>query len=491
MTSRLCLALLLAMLVHVVYGQNDGEITGQIIDAESKQPLAGALVIIDKAAVSVADEDGTFALQVPAGQYEVLISYLGYEDKLLSAVSLKKEALSYSVGKVELSPVATSLEEVLISASPSNYKASFKGSNFFISPLAIKNTQPLSTEEVLRTIPGVNIVGDMGLSNRPNISIRGSWGRRSKKVLLLEDGSPAAPAPYIAPGAYYNPVSDRVRAVEVYKGADILRFGPNNMYGAVNYITALPPQKPHLRAKLIGGQRDYFTGLLSFGGTWNRVGSLVEAVYKRFDGFTDNSSVEVFNLNAKLFAELSPKQSLYFKISGQYENNQASLSSLTPLTFEQDPTQNPFDADIFSMRRYGLDLIHRWVPDDNIKLTSKVYATDFERDWWRQITNKIKASEARQYLGEAIFMDRYSYLQGVSFGDEDYLRVGRITNGRESTGDSRWIFTVVGLKETLNVDWSAWGQTQKLEVAFKLHRESRTVLGATRTRPEGGHPSPS
>ena len=31
---------------------------------------------------------------------------------------------------------------------------------------ALKNINPLNTEEVLRTIPGVNIVGDMGLSNR-------------------------------------------------------------------------------------------------------------------------------------------------------------------------------------------------------------------------------------------------------------------------------------------------------------------------------------
>ena len=29
----------------------------------------------------------------------------------------------------------------------------------------------------------------------------------------MEDGSPSAPAPYIAPGAYYNPVSDRITSI--------------------------------------------------------------------------------------------------------------------------------------------------------------------------------------------------------------------------------------------------------------------------------------
>ncbi len=124
-----------------------------------------------------------------------------------------------------------------------------------------------------------------------------------------------APAPYIAPGAYYNPVSDRVTSIEVYKGADLLKYGPNNMYGAVNYITALPPQKPTLLLKLTGGERDYASGLFSYGGTWGNTGALIEGVYKKFGGYTDNSSVQVLNLNAKVYAQLSEDQSLYFKVS--------------------------------------------------------------------------------------------------------------------------------------------------------------------------------
>src|SRR5690606_6995545 len=224
----------------------------------------------------------------------------------------------------------TTLNEILVSASSINYKSDFKGSNFRLNPARMEKINPMGTEEVLRMVPGVNIVGDMGLSNRPNISIRGSWGRRSQKILLLEDGSPIAPAPYIAPGTYYNPVSDRLTAIEVLKGADILKYGPNNMYGAINYITALPPQKPELRLKLAGGGHGYQSGLVSYGGTWKNLGALIEGVYKKFDGFTDNTSVDVLNLNAKIYAKLSGNQSLYFKVSGQYENNQATLSGLTP-----------------------------------------------------------------------------------------------------------------------------------------------------------------
>lgn len=443
------------------FGQN--QVRGEIVDASDKSPMVGVQVLTGNSTGTITNNRGEFSISVPDSASVIRITYLGYED-----LKLPINGSEVNLGQIEMKVSATSLNEIIVSASSQNFSENFKGANFRLSPKTIENANPLNTEEVLRKIPGINIVGDMGLSNRPNISIRGSWGRRSKKVLLLEDGSPAAPAPYIAPGAYYNPVSDRIQSIEVYKGADMLRYGPNNMFGAVHYITALPPQKPELRVKMVGGERGYMTGLVSYGGTWGNLGSLIEGVYKKFDGFTDNSSVEVLNLNAKIFTKLSEDQSLYFKISGQYEDNQASLSSITPFTFERDPTQNPFDADIFTMRRYGLDIIHKWLITPEIHLTSKIYATDFARDWWRQVTDKAQVSDARAYLGDEIFFDRYSYLDGADASANDWVRVGRIANGRESTTDSRWAFAVSGLKETMTWDWS---EDHQLEVGLKLHHE--------------------
>lgn len=445
--------------------QQTVNIKGQVLAENDKEPLPKALIITVDNKGTLANDQGFFTLEISNEIKSITISYLGY---LRKEIELKGQ--NEDLGKIYLELNPTSLSEIVVTGGNQSFRDDFKGSNYSLDKKALELSNPLNTEEMLRIVPGVNIVGDMGLSNRPNISIRGSWGRRSKKILLMEDGTPAAPAPYIAPGAYYNPVSDRVQSIEVYKGADMLRYGPNNMYGAVNYITALPPQKPELRLKLVGGQRGYRTGLFSYGGTWNKLGALVEAVYKEFGGFQDNSSVQVLNLNAKIFAELSDNQSLYFKVSGQYEDNQASLSSITPFTFETDPLQNPFDADRFTMRRYGLDIIHKWLPNANISLTSKIFATDFERDWWRQVNTVIPASEVHNYVGDQIYRDRYSYLDDADIGSEDYVRVGRVINGMESTTDSRWIFTVSGFQESLKATWGA--KKHELEANFKLHQES-------------------
>lgn len=442
-------------------------IEGIVLDKEDYQPLSGAFIeVLPDSTKITSDIEGHFKVISLLDSCILRIRYLGYDDLQIPLFKGSSRI------KVHLLRSNATLSEILVSASPLPYKSEVKGSNFRLNPQKLKQINPLGTEEALKMIPGVNIVGDMGLSNRPNISIRGSWGRRSKKVLLLEDGTAAAPAPYIAPGAYYNPVSDRITAVEVYKGAELLRYGPNNMYGAINYITALPPQKPQLRLKLMGGQRNYTTGLLSYGGTWNNLGALVEGVYKRFDGFTQNSSVEVLNLNAKIFSKLSENQSLYFKVSGQAEENQASLSSQTPFTFKVDPQQNPLDADQFTMRRYGVDVIHKLNLNKQLNITSKIYGSDFERDWWRQITNKIKASAVKNYVGDDIYHDRYQYLKNEDPDDEDYVIVGRLNDGHESTSDSRWAYTVSGIKETINYNWTAWGQKHEFESGLNIHRET-------------------
>lgn len=453
---------------HTLSGQSSNIVSG-IVVSEKDEIMSGVLVVKNKIEPQYTDSDGRFKFSAPSGSLHITFQFLGCDEVNLD---LKVEESDIDLGKIIMIEKAILLKEVNISTTPSLYKASVEGTNYYVSPLYLKKVQPISTEEVLKLLPGVNVLGDMGLSNRINVSIRGSWGRRSEKVLLLEDGSPISPAPYTGPGIYYNPISDRIDAIEVYTGADVLKYGPNNMFGIINYMTPKPAQQPALRAKISGGQRGMFTGLISYSGTWNKVGSQIEGVYKKFDGFTKNSSVEMVNLNVKFFAELSENQSVYFKIGGQFENNQASLSSITPYTFGIDPTENPFDADRFTMHRYGLDIIHKWVPDEDISLTTKFFASDFVRDWWRQNNTVLRVNQVRAYVGEEIFSQKFAYLNNRAYGEDDFVRVGAIRNGRESTSDSKWSFTVNSIEETFSRNWKYNAIHHQLDAHIKLYKET-------------------
>ncbi|GEM_PF-387137 len=463
-----CLGQILA--VPALVAAQQASITGRVVDESDQQPLIQVAVIYGSEKGVLTDEQGIFHIEnLIEGTYTLKIRYTGYKTREIGAIVLRGQELA--LGTIALPPAANQLNEIKVRASTTSFAEGYAGSNTYISPRLLRQLHPMGTEDVLRQIPGVNIIGDMGLSNRPNVSIRGSWGRRSYKVLLLEDGSFIAPAPYLGPGAYYNPPSDRIEAIRVIKGAETLLYGPNNMFGVVDYITRRPPSKPEALFKFSGGQRGYTTAQAGYGGTWNQLGTDVQLVYKRFDGFLDNAETGLFNLHTKFYFELDENQSFYFKLGYQRETNNASLAAQTPFTFEADPVQNPFDADEFTSRRYALDVIHKYAGSVNWSLTSKVYGADFARDWWRQKTALVAAEDVLSYVGEDIYRDRYSYLDGLDFGPDDYVRVGRVINDREATTDSKWNYTFAGLQEQFEHRWQRGNWAGEGVAGARLHKE--------------------
>jgi Fe(3+) dicitrate transport protein len=375
---------------------------------------------------------------------------LGYQT--LKQPLYAPEGAVLDLGALTLEEAANRLAAITVNASRLRYDPRAAGATTFITPRTIKAIQPVGTEEVLRLVPGLNIVGDMGISNRPNISIRGSWGRRSKKVLLLEDGSYIAPAPYIAPGAYYNPPADRVEAVQVIKGAETLLYGPNNAYGVVNYITRRPPAEPEVGLRFSGGQRGWAMGQASYGGTFNQPTTAM------WSSSTCTASSTSSWTNARACSSS-------WVTSGRTTTppSRASppLSSTPiPLSIPLMPTSLPR-----AVTGWTSHTASGW------NFNSKVYGADFARDWWRQKTAIVRAEDVRAYVGETIYQNRYTWLDGVESGPDDWVRVGRIANGREATTDSRWNYTFAGAEEQVEKTWTAGTVTGDFVAGARFHRE--------------------
>lgn len=91
-----------------------------------------------------------------------------------------------------------------------------------VSVLRFKDIQsiaPLSGNDVVKRVPGLNVVDEEGAGLRINIGVRGLDPDRSRNVLILEDGVPVALNPYGEPEMYFTPVIDKVRSIEVLKEA--------------------------------------------------------------------------------------------------------------------------------------------------------------------------------------------------------------------------------------------------------------------------------
>ncbi len=103
----------------------------------------------------------------------------------------------------------------------------------------IDEQQPLSTNDILSRIPGVAIVNDDGYGRHGGISIRGTPARRSRKILVMEDGRSINQSLYLDPSTHYVPPDERIEEVEVLRGT-VITYGPNNNSGVVNFRNLSP-----------------------------------------------------------------------------------------------------------------------------------------------------------------------------------------------------------------------------------------------------------
>ena len=461
---------LLTFVSNSICSQN-AIIKGKVVSSENGSPMPFISVSLNNVSHKYTDSKGLFVFENVMPDTNTLSFYtIGY-DKIQQEVIVKyeKEIIELPVIKMEANSIQ--IAEVIINATSNTYSTKYEGSNFIINSKDIELTKPIGTEEILKKVSGVNVSGDMGISNRLNVGIRGSYPRRSANILLLEDGTPIAPAPYLSPEAYYNPPSDRLDGIEILKGADILSYGANTMYGVVNYITKKPPVKPTLGLNIVGGENGYHSEYFTYGGTWNKIGAELQILNKGFNGFQQNSSSDIFNTTLKLYAELSKRSSFYLKLNYHQEKSKATYSGLTPYTFNKDAKQNPFDADDLISKRYAVDLMHNYQLTENTLLSTKIYASQFQRDWWRQENIIISGSSAATYLKDNVLNDRYDYLNDQTFESNDYIRVGKLVNGKESTRARNRTFKFAGLQETFKYTLSREQFKMNFEVIAKVHLE--------------------
>jgi len=115
----------------------------------------------------------------------------------------------------------------------------FPGAASHVSAADLEEQRPLNNHEALRSVPGIVTVADDGLGHHAGIGIRGSNFRRSRKVLVMEDGASINFSTYLDPSTHYTPPTDRVESIEVIRGT-VVAYGPLNNHGVVNFRNLSP-----------------------------------------------------------------------------------------------------------------------------------------------------------------------------------------------------------------------------------------------------------
>ena len=374
----------------------------------------------------------------------------------LGAVSLAAVA-EEAATESSASKVMPSIEVIRVKGQQQVHRFEETGSVILIDRTQIEQVQPLSTEDVLRRVPGINIKGEEETSIVANFGIRGLSAGESKS-LLLEDGVPVAPGLFIGNDRYFNTRIQRVESVEVLKGSASLRYGPSTIGGVVNYITKTPDDGVQLSARAGSFNMREMTVEAGAKNQSEDAFAGVVATKASSDGFMDKG-YDMSDVMVKAGLAISDKQKVGVKFS--YHENEANISyrGLLLADYLNGERYNPAPDDWYLTDRTALDLNHEVILGNNAKLNTLVYWSETTRDYWRYDVNTAASNAA----GRWVYADTL-------------------------TGNNR-SFERLGIESRLSFDQQLFGYIAASEVGLRLMEEESndTRIRATRAADRSGN----
>jgi outer membrane cobalamin receptor len=179
-SKKIFLSIFLLPIYLSCFSQKGG-IEGLITDAESKTPLGGASINIGSVAGNHSDLFGRFSFPaVQAGQYELVVSHVGYKTEFIP-VEVKPDILSSVI--VTLKKTNLNLSEVRIN--------SLKSTGLYtISSIDIQLRPVNTSQDVLRNVPGLFIAQHAGGGKAEQIFLRGFDIDHGTDIAITVDGIP-------------------------------------------------------------------------------------------------------------------------------------------------------------------------------------------------------------------------------------------------------------------------------------------------------------
>ena len=226
-------------------GQN-AIVKGSIIDAEEKESLIGANIILNNGIGTATDFEGNYSLSVPAGEYQMTFKYIGYQTQKQNITLAKGEEKIFNIS---LFAESNQLNDVVVSASKYEQKlGDVAVSMAIIKPALIENKATRDAEAIIEQVPGVQI-------NENQVSIRGgsgwSYGAGSR-VLVMVDGMPMIAGD--ANDIKWTAIPlENISQIEILKGASSVLYGSSALNGVINIRTQYPKDEPITKINVSNG----------------------------------------------------------------------------------------------------------------------------------------------------------------------------------------------------------------------------------------------
>lgn len=188
------------------------------------------------------------------------------------------------------------------------------------------------------------------------LSIRGSGLQRTfhgRGIKLMQDGVPVN----LADGSFdfqaIEPMATRY--IEVYRGANALRYGASTLGGAINFISPSGYNAEKFSVRAEAGSFDYRRLGLSSGGVIGNFDYFISGSTFNQDGFRDNAKQDAERINANFGYRINDAIETRFYI-GYAKSDSALPGNLTRAQLKNDPSDSFLSPTIGQQRR-DIDLI--------------------------------------------------------------------------------------------------------------------------------------
>ncbi|AIN73926.1 TonB-dependent receptor [Flavobacterium psychrophilum] len=385
MITKKILTLLVFLLVFATnFAQDRFTISGIISDAKNNETLIGVNISSKNTkAFAVTNEYGFYSLTLPKGDYQIAISYVGFQ-KIEETISLTQNIKkNYSLSDSE-----QQLEEVVITEKT---KSNIRKPEMSVNKLSIATIKQmpvvLGEVDVLKAIlllPGVTNAGE----GQSGFNVRG--GGADQNLILLDEATIFNSSHVFGFFSVFNP--DAIKDLKLYKGGIPARFGGR----ASSVLDIYQKDGNSKNFHVNGGIGLISSRLLAEGPIVKDKGSFLiggRASYAHlFLKLTDNKNVAYFyDLNTKLNYKLNKNNNLY--VSGYFGRDVFSLNKTFTNTYGNSTLNlrwNHLYSDklfsnlsmIYSDYYYGLTLDFvgfNWnsgIKNYNLKYDFKYYLSD-------------------------------------------------------------------------------------------------------------------
>ena len=206
---------------------------------------------------------------------------------------------------------------------------------------AIEETRAANLKDAIEWVPGVMVRPRFGAADESQLSIRGSGLRNNfhlRGINVLIDGFPYGSADGFSDFEALELLT--TKRIEIYKGANALRFGGNTMGGAINLVTKTGADAGFVESRLEGGSFGFFKAYLGTGQVYGPLDLYVGATDTELNGFRDYSEQTRQRVYTTLGYRFSGGATLRFDLSVA-----RSEENLPGALTQQEMDANPRQAD--------------------------------------------------------------------------------------------------------------------------------------------------